>query len=174
MSTDADQFLMGGVTSAKFDNINDSITGTISEPPEVRQQTDIDTKLPMTWPDGRPMMQLVVTLQTDLRNDADDDGLRRIYVKGKSMTGAVRDAVRKAGAKGLEVGGRLQVVYVGDGEVKKRGFNPPKLYLAQYARPTTQEANAFLGLTPPAPQQAPSPIAGGNGFQQQPQAAPPF
>lgn len=181
MSTAADQFLMGGsVTSAKFESINDSVTGTIVEEPEVRQQTDLDTGLPKTWPDGRPMMQLVVTLQTELHEDADDDGLRRVYVKGKSLTEAVRDAVRKAGAKGLEVGGRLQVVYVGDGEVKKRGFNPPKLYLAQYARPSGQESNAFLGLNQPAPTQQGT-IGGrvqglqaGNGFQQQPQPEPPF
>lgn len=173
MSTDADQFLMGGgVTSAKFENIGASITGTITDPPEVRNRTDPKSGEVDTWKDGSPKKQLVITLQTSLREDADDDGLRKVYVKGKSMTDAVRDAVRKAGAKGLEVGGRLQVSYVGDGEVPGRGLNPPKLYLAQYARPATQEANAFLGLTQ-APPLAPPPIAS-NGFQQQPQAAPPF
>ena len=185
MSTpSAEQFLMGGgIKSAKFENVNDQIVGTIHEQPEVRQQTDLDSGKPKYWDDGRPMMQLVVTLQTDLREDAEDDGLRRIYVKGKSLTEGVREAVRKAGAKGLEVGGRLRVVYVADGEVKKRGFNPPKLYLAEYARPAAQEANGFLGLgqgggqpqpqqSYAEPQQGYQPAA--SGFGQQPSAQPPF
>lgn len=141
----ADQFLMGGgVKSAKFEMVGDAITGQVYEVPEVRQQTDLSTGELKTWQDGRPMMQLVVTLKTTLREDAEDDGLRRIYVKGKSLTEAVREAVRKSGAKGLEVGGTLAVKYTGDGEQTKRGFNPPKLYAAQYTRGNAQAANAFL------------------------------
>lgn len=150
----ADQFLMGGgVTSAKFEAINDYVVGTITDEPEVRQQTDLNTGALKVWDDGRPMMQLVVTLQTEQRNDNDDDGLRRVYVKGKSLTDAVREAVRKAGAKGLEVGGTLKVAYVGDGVATKKGFNPPKQYLAEYTRPTGSASANFLGTgtaaTPP-------------------------
>src|SRR4051794_6202440 len=93
----ADQFLMGGgVASAKFERIGDFVVGTVAEEPEVRQQTDLTTGTLKVWDDGRPMLQLVVTLQTEQRDGADDDGLRRVYVKGKSLTDAVRDAVRKA------------------------------------------------------------------------------
>lgn len=186
----ADQFLMGGgVKSAKFANIGDGISGTISEYPEVRQQTDLKTGKLKTWDDGRPKMQLVVTLQTTLRDDAEDDGLRRIYVKGKSLTDVVRDAVRKAGAQGLEVGGQLRVQYVGDGEAANRSLDPPKLYAAEYARPQQQAAQQFLNGQPQqgfqqAPQQQgfqqPQQAPPQQGFQQpsgfgtQPQARPPF
>lgn len=141
----ADQFLMGGgVLSAKFERIGDTVRGKITEEPEVRQQTDLNTGDLKFWPDGRPQNQLVVTIQTDLREDGDDDGKRRIYVKGKSMTESLRDAVRQAGAKGLEVGGTLAVKYVGDGEPTKKGFNPPKQYAAQYERPVARGQQDFF------------------------------
>jgi hypothetical protein len=163
---DPNAFLMGGGSaSARFDNPGDTVTGSICEPPEVRQQTDISTGQPVHWPSGDPKMQLIVTLQTTLKEDADDDGKRRIYVKGKSLTEAVREAVRQTGAKGLEIGGTLTVTYTGDGVASQRGFNPPKLYTAQYSRPdTAAQSGQFLGVnaTPQptgvsqAPAQAPA------------------
>lgn len=149
MSIDPNTILMGGgVPSAKFDGIGVSVTGRI-EDITASQQTDFTTGEPKAWPNGEPMMQVVVTLATDQRDPSitDDDGLRKVYVKGKSLTGAVRDAVRKAGAKGLEVGGTLTVTYTGDGVAEKRGINPPKLYAADYTKPDpAAAANAALGL----------------------------
>jgi hypothetical protein len=155
---DPNAFLMGGGSaSARFDTPGDTVTGTICEAPEVRQQTDISTGQPVHWPSGDPKMQLIVTLQTTLRDDADDDGKRRIYVKGKSLTEAVREAVRQTGAKGLELGGTLTVTYTGDGVASQRGFNPPKLYTASYSRPdTAAQSGQFLGVqTPPPAAQSP-------------------
>lgn len=155
-----DTFLMGGgAASAKFEAPGDTIDGTIAEPPEVRQQTDIATGQPVFWPSGDPKMQLVVTLATTIRDDSDDDGKRRVYIKGKSLTEAVREAVRQSGAKGLELGGTLTVTYTGDGVASQRGFNPPKLYTAAYARPdTTKQSAEFLGVDK-APTPAVAPVA---------------
>jgi hypothetical protein len=154
----AENFLMGGgATSAKFEAPGDTTSGTITEAPEVRQQTDIQSGEPVFWPSGDPKMQLIVTLQTTLRDDADDDGKRRIYVKGKSLTEAVREAVKKTGARGLETGGTLTVTYTGDGQATQRGFNPPKLYTATYARPdTTAQSGEFLGVQATPAQPAPA------------------
>jgi hypothetical protein len=87
------------------------------------------------------MMQLVVTLSTDQRDpaNADDDGTRRVYVKGK-LQQAVAGAIRKAGAKGLEIGGTITISYVGDDEPKRRGMSGAKLYTADYVSPSA----AFL------------------------------
>jgi hypothetical protein len=158
-TTTADQFLMGGgASAAKFETVGDSISGTIAESPEVRQQTDIATNEPVFWPSGDPKMQLIVTLQTKEREGVDDDGKRRVYVKGKSLTEAVREAVKQTGAKGLEVGGSLTVTYTGDGTASQRGFNPPKLYSATYGRPDTTAASGdFLGVQQPAAAPAPAP-----------------
>lgn len=158
MSIDPNSILMGGgVTSAKFDGIGVSVTGTI-EDVTASQQTDFTSGEPKTWPNGDPMMQVVVTLATSQRDPSvtDDDGLRKVYVKGKSLTNAVRDAVRRAGAKGLEVGGTLTVTYTGDGPQEKRGINPPKLYAAEYGQPDrAAAANAALGLAA----EQPAPVA---------------
>lgn len=165
-NTTAEQFLLGaGGKSAKFDAVGVQVSGTIAQPPQVRQQTHMETGAPLTWDNGDPRMQLVVQLQTTERADADDDGIRNLYVKGskdpssKSLHAAVAGAVAGSGAKGLEVGGTLSVTYVGDGVSKTRGFNPPKQYEATYVPPN---ASDFLGTTPatqPGAAQATSPVA---------------
>lgn len=142
---EANDFLMsGGAPAAKFPTIGTTVAGTITQQPEVQQIRDFSTGEPLYWPDGKPKMQLVVTLATDQRDPQtpDDDGRRRLYVKGLMRT-AIRDAVRKAGARGLEVGGRLEVTYVADGE-RKGNLNPPKLYKAAYTPPQAASADDYL------------------------------
>jgi hypothetical protein len=145
----AETFLLGGGgKSAKFENVGDSVTGTIASPPEVKQQTKMGTGDPLTWDNGDPKMQLVVALQTTLREDGDDDGIRNLYVKGskkpesQSLHAAVAGAVAAAGAKGLDIGGTLTVTYIGNGVSTTVGFNPPKKYQATYKAPDAAE---FLG-----------------------------
>ena len=152
----ADDFLMGGgVPSAKFPTIGTSISGRITERPKVEQQRDYTTGELKFWPDGQPQNQLVVTVATDQRDPqvADDDGMRRFYIKGQMKT-AVQQAVRASGAKGLEVGGVLSITYTGDGEQKSAKLNPPKLFAAQYTPAATAELNA------PEPQPAATPAPG--------------
>lgn len=151
---DANAFLLGGGgKSAKFENVGDTIKGVICAQPEMRQQTDIKTGLPTTWDDGQPKMQLVVKLQTELREDADDDGVRNLYIAGgfkrMSLQKAVAEAVKAAKAKGLEVGGTLAVKFTGEEPASTRGFNPAKLYMAKYEPPTAASAAEFLGTTEP-------------------------
>lgn len=146
---DANDFLFaGGIPSAKFDTLGVTVTGAIKAPPTTQQQTDFDTGQPKFWDDGRPMLQVVVDLATDLRDadTEDDDGTRRLYVRGKHMTAAVRDAVRKAGAKKLEVGATLSVTFSGQDEPKRRGASGAKQYLATY----TPAADSALGIDTPA------------------------
>lgn len=146
----ADDFLMGGggAPTAKFPTPGAILTGRITEKPTVEQQRDIQTGEKKFWPDGNPMMQLVVTVQTDERDPSieDDDGRRRLFVKGV-MKNAIADAVRAAGARGLEVGGTLTVTYTHDGIAKQRGFSPPKQYSAQY-QPAAQAE--LMAPAPPA------------------------
>jgi hypothetical protein len=149
---DANELLMGGGrAAAKFPTIGTTITGRIAQTPQARQQTDIETGEPLTFANGDPRMQIVVTLATAERDptDADDDGERALYIKGNMLT-AIRDAVRKTGAKGLEVGGTLTITYTADGEKKNRAFNAPKLYAAVYVPPSAAAANEVL-MGAPAP-----------------------
>ena len=145
MSNEASDFLFsGGSRAAKFDNIGDTVEGRITDA-TVSQQTDMETNQPLTWADGSPRMQLVVTLQTDSHVDGDDDGTRRVFAKGgkyevaegsgTSLKDAIADAVKKAGARSLDAGGTLKVGFTGLGKKTNRGFSAPKLYRATYTAP---------------------------------------
>jgi hypothetical protein len=152
---DPNDFLMGGgVKSAAFPTIGTTVSGRIVRAPEVRQQTTPEGQA-KTFDNGDPMMQLIVQLATDERDpqDREDDGTRALYVKS-NMLNAVRDAVRKTGAKGLEVGGTLIVQYIGDGDKKRAAHSAPKLYAASYTPPVPQAAADFL-MGQPAPTAAP-------------------
>jgi hypothetical protein len=159
---DPNKFLMGGggAPAAKFPTIGTSATGRITEEPTVQHQTDFDTGKPLYWEDGNPRMQLVVTLATEQRDPAnpDDDGKRRVYIKGQLKTATV-EALRKTGAQGLEVGGALTVTYVADGDAKGRG-KPPKQYAVTYTPAAQAELAAPTAPTPavPAPGQAPAAV----------------
>lgn len=110
-----------------------TVTGVLAKPHEDTQQTDIDGNL--KWFDSektQPMMQAVLTLQTDYRafeytSDAardkmretgvDDDGLRKLYVRGSmkqpSLQRGLKDALRKAGVRGApEVGATISVTFL--------------------------------------------------------------
>ncbi|MGH3800866.1 MAG: hypothetical protein ACRDTD_12145 [Pseudonocardiaceae bacterium] len=157
---DANAFLFGGgVPSAKFDTIGAIFVGTIKQPPATQQQTDFDTGALKFWDDGRAMLQVVVTCDTAERDPQvdDDDGTRKLYIRGKHLTNAVKDAVRHSGLKVLEVGGTLAVSYVGDDEPKRRGMDGAKQYTATY---TPAAANALsVDATPEPPAAPPAPPA---------------
>ena len=156
MSNESTDFLLGSSSpSAKFPTIGTTITGTITEPPVIADQRDLDGNI-KTWDDGSTMKQLIVTLSTNLRDASieDDDGTRRLFVSGSkkpesmSMTAAIGGAVRAAKANGLEVGGKLTVKYIADGVPPKKGFNAPKQYAATYEPPSVSATADFLESEP--------------------------
>lgn len=148
----SDFLFAGGAKAFAFNEFGDTVAGTV-ETAEVRQQTSIEGEL-LTWPDGKPRQQLVITLATKLKDNDDDDGLRTIYAKGgrfdvakgegSSMRDAIAEAVRLIGAKSIEVGDELAVSYTGEGTAK-RGYNAPKLYTAGFrkAKPSIKESDLF-------------------------------
>lgn len=135
-----------GSASFKFDNLGDTVKGTIVSV-EQTQQMDMDTNAPQWWDDNRtrPKLQLKIVLQTALRDNDADDGLRTIYAKGgnaapasgsgQAMEQAIVSAVQKAGAASIDEGAELIVRWTGEGEQKKRGYNAPKLYTVRYTPP---------------------------------------
>jgi hypothetical protein len=127
---EANEILAGGGRSAKFPEIGTSYAGEVLDV-RVTDQTNFDTGAVETWADGRPKKMLIVSLQTKIQEDDDDDGVRTIYAKGGIYT-AIRDAVRKTG---IAPGGKLAVKYDSNGTPSKKGFNPPKIYKARYEPP---------------------------------------
>ena len=137
MTQDVNSFLMGGgARSAKFENEGDVVIGYITNS-EVRQQTDMKTGVALTWDNGDPRMQLIITLETESRDDDDDDGLRTLYVRGQ-MQKAVAEAIRKVGERGLSNGGKLAVKFMSTAAPKTKGFNGAKQYVAKYEAPVTR------------------------------------
>src|SRR5690606_14237250 len=100
-----------------------------------------------------PMMQLVVTLQTGERDPGivDDDGRRRVYVRGQ-LKRAVQRAVKTAAAPGLAVGGQLTVTYARDGQPTNPPLNPPNGSPVMYARPAPGAAEPTAAPAAPAQQ----------------------
>jgi hypothetical protein len=121
----ADAFLAPVVAAAKFEEIGDSIEGIVTDA-VISNQTDIDGNL-RTFDSGEVRTQLVVTLQTALAEDEDDDGQRKVYVKS-FMVKPFRNEMKRNKVRGVRPGGHLTVTYTGDGDVVKKGYTAPKLY----------------------------------------------
>lgn len=122
--------------AATLSKEGDAVSGVILGVEEL-QQTSIGGDL-LWWDDDKlqPKMQVVVTLQTDDHKDEDDDGIRRVFLKGskgnpQSAFGSVVAAVAVANAS-LTVGGKLGIRVTGHGTATKKGFSPPKLHEAIY------------------------------------------
>jgi hypothetical protein len=163
MSNDSYGFFQSGAPSLKFLQLGTSHTGTICEDPYVQQQTDPKDGTPKTWPNGDPMLQLVIPMKTAYRDAEveDDDGERRLFVANKGMREAVQKAVSSAGAKGLDIGGQLTVTWTSEGEKTNPAFSAPKLYQAHYVPPQGGDSGQFLGTSSApstsAPAAAPAP-----------------
>lgn len=135
-----DGFLLGsGIPSFSFKNIGDEVEGVITDQ-ELSQQTDYDDDSPLFTKAGKPMMQLILTIQTDLRNwagtsedsncrerpAADDDGKRKLYIKSGGRD-ALAKAVRRSGSGGIGLGGRIKMKLSSEDKVegskyKKKNF----------------------------------------------------
>jgi len=140
---DVNDFLTaGGAPAVKFPNIGYTIKGIVLSS-EVRQQTKLEDGTPLVWDDGRPRMQLVVTIDTG-DTDGEDTTERRLFAKGHMLT-AIKQAVKESGGQFLN-GGELTVRYTGDGEQKVRGYNLPRLFRAKYTPPAVTPAPSVADL----------------------------
>lgn len=159
MNMDPNSILMSGSAKpARFEKVGDHVTGFISSL-DSRQQTDIETGEAKTWNDGKPRMMVYAEIELvpeEHSDDPDDDQVRALYIRGQMLM-AVREAVKKAKAEGLQKGGKIRVTLTGLGQPKRAGYNPPKIYSAQYRPPAPETvqlpepANDFEEERPPTP-----------------------
>jgi hypothetical protein len=95
-----------GLNTLKFNSIGDTISGTIIEATDI-QERDYQTREPKFFPDGSPIMQVRVVLELP-------DGTKgNLYISGKEMMKAVREAIRTSGASDIEQMGHLSVTRTG-------------------------------------------------------------
>lgn len=124
------------------------IEGTVVEEPRMAPDTNYATGAVETWPDGRVKEHPVITLQTQVREDPDDDGVRDLHVKVSKQQGGmskeIADSVKKAGGQFVEVGAWLRVDYTAVVQTSK---GQARAYAAQYRRPGN---TALMGDASPA------------------------
>lgn len=156
----------GGTRSAfnKDSQPGMSVTGTLASDPDVRQATDFQTKQPAYFlKSGKPKFEVVFDLQTNQRDDQDDDGRRSVWVH---WWGVQRDALTEAfkqfGRKPHK-GDTMTVTF--DGYVNlENAPQPAKHYTFRFeaglpglapqttaAPASTAQAGAFTTTTPSAP-----------------------
>lgn len=146
---DANEFLMGGgkVPSVSWRNkpAGTEVSGIVARPSRVLDQRSVDDGSILYWDEAktRPKKMICVYLDTGYTDPEtpDHDGVWAWYVKGKSATDALRNAIRQSGRAGLEVGGAVTVRYVGEGKATNKAFNPPKLFDVTYTPPNDASAS---------------------------------
>lgn len=175
---DANDVLMGGggAKSANLDQQGVFVGGRIVATPKAYQVREYDPNTPgggapKFFPSGDPIMGIVVDVQTDQRDDSEDNGVRRLYLEKKRQLDAVRDAVRTTGAPGLSIGGELYIAWTGYAQDGKNPVNPPKSYQASYKTPAVAiPGGAPAGAAPAV--QAPTPAVPPQQFQHAAQQVP--
>lgn len=148
----------------KHTPVGTSVTGTVLAK-TVRQTRNYQTDEPEFWDaeQTQPKQQIVLTVQTPERNNEADDGGRSIFVKwwGSNREEFVK-AIRASGAKDVEVGGTLTVVYSHDVPSDNPKFNDAKIHVYTYVPPSAtagligQDQAAQVTGTPQAPAQVPA------------------
>ncbi|PXX52274.1 hypothetical protein DFR70_1336 [Nocardia tenerifensis] len=101
---------------------------------QMAQQLDPKTGKPKLH-QGRPIPQLEVVILTEWRTEPDDDGARKLYVRG-NLRKAIKAAVIAADDTDLRNGARLTVTFTGLGPAFSADYAAPKLYKARYEPPT--------------------------------------
>lgn len=128
----------GGAPAISFkSNKGEWVVGIILEKPDIQNQIDVQTKKVKTYEDGKPKKQAVLTILTEMRDPEieDDDGKRRLYVKG-NMTFELKKTLKEMGVRAPVPGGKIAVRWVGE---KPTGqIQPMKLYEVRYAAPTAE------------------------------------
>jgi hypothetical protein len=119
------ELLASGSPTVKFEQEGDvrkiKITNITKQ-----QETDFDTGEPVTWPNGQPKYQYVVTGTVD-----GDEA--RLFIKGY-MVDALREALRKANVQAGDTlsGGTLTVKWDSTDEPRRKGMQGARRYVAKF------------------------------------------
>lgn len=130
--------------SVKFPTVGSQFHGIV-ESQETAQQREYNPDGPgdlRFWPDGRPMLQVILTCQ-----DASTGETVKLYVKGK-MLQAAKQAVLQAGLKSFVPGTHIMVEHTGV------AANRAKEYSVQVSLPIPDAAEATPEVTPAAKPEA--------------------
>ncbi len=150
-----------------------TVSGTITGS-DYRQVTDYSTKQPAFFPSGDPKMQIIINLHTNLRDNADDDGERSVYIpmwgaKKYALLDAIKAAGMTSASEAFTPGNLFAATFVG--EERKQGSTgsyTEKIYRYEIRRGQQAAQAVDQALAAPAQSSGPDPWA----TQQAPTPAP--
>lgn len=158
-----DALVLGsGAKGFKFENVGDSVTGTIVDK-KVRQRREYrpdgsDGPLKF-WDEAktRPVMQGILILQTALRDASlqGDDGKRSVYLLDRAQK-ALGQAVRSSTDERIELGAQVTITYRGP-DPNSKGGTPAKLFDVKYV--PAGHADFDSQVAPSQPAASPEPAA---------------
>jgi len=114
--------------SFKDAKVGDVFNGVITELKTV-QVRSYDSGEPEFWDDGKPKLQIEVTLATDYLDPSldEDDGTRRVYLFGQKLAAAKQEMKAKGFSK-LEKGMKFSIKFTGTKPSSNKKYNDVKLY----------------------------------------------
>lgn len=152
MSIVGDIYEGGSAKPISFHNIGDTVEGEIVAI-RTKQLPKFGTDVPEVWPSGEPKMTPIVTVQTEVYEDDEDDGRRDVYLRNNAFTAfgqALREAYKTRPTDEQVIGSVLKIRFH---KTEKSGKGQPrKLFLARIT-PKAQTAGA-------AWEDAPEPVNG--------------
>lgn len=134
--------------SFKDAKIGDSFTGVITDLRTV-QVRSYDSGEPEFWDDGKPKLQIEVTLATDYLDPSldEDDGTRRVYLFGQKLS-AAKQEMKAKGLSKLEKGMKFTISFVGEKPASNKKYNNVKMYGIEIEPATSNpDVDALLAET---------------------------
>lgn len=129
-----------GLPGVKWMKVGDEVRGVIISEPRV-----VETKSLQAGGAMEAKLVLEVRTETDTRitDKESDEGFRivnggeevAVWVRKGWMAGAVRDAVRAAGATSVEEGGKLSLKLIELRKPTTPGYSPTQIFEAKYKAP---------------------------------------
>lgn len=109
--------------------VGTSYTGTITDLRTVQVRNFDDPNKLEFWDDGKPKLQIEVTLATDYIDDSveEDDGTRRVYLFGQKLS-AAKAEMKAKGFEKLEKGFKFTITFTGEKPATNKRYNPVKQY----------------------------------------------
>ena len=114
--------------SFKDASVGDAFTGIVTDLRTV-QVRSYDSGEPEFWDDGKPKLQIEVTLATEYLDAGveEDDGTRRVYLFGQKLSAAKLEMKSKGIGK-LEKGMKFTITFAGEKPASNKKYNNVKLY----------------------------------------------
>lgn len=109
--------------------VGHTVVGKVIEAPAETQHRDFATGALDTWDNGDPKMSVVTRLEVN------GEKLALWCIRPSALYGAIVEAVQRAGATGVDVGGWLKITYTGDKAPDRAGMNPAKQFHVDYSAP---------------------------------------